>query len=105
MRLACGACGHPARSLLVVNVGSAFGTHSGQDARWPHRLEALCHDSPAKHMHPFSEREINPAPIGSRDWKVPATDDGTVALLLALAPDGLQQAEMRPPETPRQFAS
>ena len=63
VRLACGACGHLARSLLVADAGSAFGTHSGQDARWPHRLEALCHDSPAKHMHPFSGREINRAPM------------------------------------------
>jgi len=52
VRLACGACRHPARSLRVRDARTPLPGHTGQDARWPHRLEALCYDSPSTPAQP-----------------------------------------------------
>jgi len=61
VRLACGASGHPAR-CVPERASEHLSADCGQDARRPHRLEALCHDSPARHVNPFSGPEMNHAP-------------------------------------------
>jgi len=52
VRLACGACGHPARSLRVRDLRTHLPANTGQDARWPHRRDALCYDSPSTPAQP-----------------------------------------------------